>query len=195
MWGRYMEGEGKSRGAGKGQVEVYQPGRHKKRVVLDQVGGQAKLAGMFILRGEEELDLEIEINHVAPETTGRVWVRGVVTGEARVKVRGMIRIGEAAAEADSFLKINVLMLSPLARGDVRPELEILCNQVKASHAATIGKIDAEQMFYLESRGYSTREAERMVVEGWFSGILDEIEDREIRKRVERKLEARSGCKM
>lgn len=130
------------------------------------VGESRELKKSFELKNDEKLDLDIIMEHVAKSTIGYVWIKGVVRDRAKARIRGMIRIKKGADKSDSFLKVNILLLGNEARADVRPELEIEADDVRASHAATVGRIDQEQMFYLESRGLSKKQSERVLVEGF-----------------------------
>jgi len=104
--------------------------------------------------------------HLVPDTKGRVEVRGVVENGARVKLVGLVRIGEGAVNTDSFLSLKLLMLDDKSFALAEPELEIRNNEVKASHAASVGRIDEEQLYYLCSRGMERKEARRLIIDGF-----------------------------
>lgn len=100
--------------------------------------------------------------------TGEVEVRAVVEDNGILKLKGMILIKEDAAGANAFLRFKVLLLGKNARAEVDPGLEILTNDVKASHAASVGQVDEEQLFYLMSRGINKKEAVKLIVEAFLS---------------------------
>ena len=106
--------------------------------------------------------------HSRPDTAKRLNIRAIVQNGADLTVTGMIHILPTAPRSDSFLDIRVLILDSNSRADVRPQLEIETNDVKASHAATIGPIDPEQLFYLQSRGLNYAQAQKLVVAGFLS---------------------------
>jgi Fe-S cluster assembly protein SufB/Fe-S cluster assembly protein SufD len=99
---------------------------------------------------------------------GEVEVRAVVEDNGVLKLKGMILIKENAAGANAFLRFKVLLLGKNARAEVDPGLEILTNDVKASHAASVGQVDEEQLFYLMSRGLSRKESVKMIVKAFLS---------------------------
>jgi len=105
-------------------------------------------------------------DHLVAKTNGRVEVRGVVENGAKVKLVGLVKIAEGARETDSFLSLKLLMLDNRSYALAEPELEILNNDVKASHSASVGRIDKEQLFYLSSRGIAEVEAKRLIVNGF-----------------------------
>ena len=99
---------------------------------------------------------------------GETEVRAVVEDGGNLKLKGKILIQKDAVGANAFLRFKVLLLGKNARAEVDPELEILCNDVRASHAASVGQIDSEQLFYLMSRGISEKESIKLIVEAFLS---------------------------
>jgi Fe-S cluster assembly protein SufD len=93
-------------------------------------------------------------------------VKAVAGARAHVKITGMIKIYKAAQKPDDFLELRVLTLDKSARAVAEPELEIEANNVRASHAASVGQVDKEQMLYLMSRGMSREQAQEQIVNGW-----------------------------
>lgn len=125
--------------------------------------------------------------HQGKNTTGDIVFKGVGTGAAWAKINGWIVIGKQGAFADSYLREDVLLLSDEASVKAEPNLEILNNEVMASHGATVGAIDEEQLFYLMSRGLSREQAERVIVAGFLKSLADGIENKEVRERFARAL--------
>ncbi len=126
-----------------GVISAMEPGEYKVRVVSD---------------------------HQATNTFGRVVIKGVAANGARVVVDGMVKIGKEARKTDSFLEMRILLLDKKSSAVAEPKLEIENNDVRASHAATVGKIDDEQLFYLESRGINLEEAKKIIVEGFLKEV-------------------------
>jgi Fe-S cluster assembly protein SufD len=93
-------------------------------------------------------------------------IKAVVGKGARVKIKGLVKIGKSAQETDEYLELRVLMLDKTTVATVEPELEIEANNVKAGHGASVGKVDREQLLYLMSRGISKDTAEAQIVNGW-----------------------------
>ena len=106
----------------------------------------------------------------------------------------MIRVDKGAQKTDAYQENRNLLLSHEAHADSIPGLEIEANDVRCTHAATIGQIDRLQMFYLMSRGLSRLEAERLIVRGFFQPILDRINSAEVRDSLSAELELRMGVR-
>lgn len=131
-------------------------------------GAEAEVVGGFRGKDREQIEIEIEVVHQAKNTSAKTHIRGVVGDQAQARVVGTIRVLPGAQQTNSFLSEKLLILSEGARAEAVPNLEIEANDVKCSHAATVGKIDEEQLFYLMSRGLKKREAEDIIVEGFLS---------------------------
>jgi len=100
--------------------------------------------------------------------TGETEIRAVVEDGGNLKLKGKILIEKDAVGAEAFLRFKVLLLGGNAKAEVDPELEILTNDVKASHAASVGQVDEEQIFYLMSRGFSKEKAIELIVEAFLA---------------------------
>lgn len=134
--------------------------------VLDKKGQELEAGGTFEVQKGEKLVICTDLVFEKPETTGRVHVKAVVHEGGYVEFRGKIIIDKGAANANGYLKQEVLLMGPGALAVCVPELEINCNEVKASHAASVSTFDSEQMFYLQSRGFGNEAAKAMIVEAW-----------------------------
>ncbi len=119
-----------------------------------------------------EYKVRVLADHKVPNTFGRVVIKGVAANGARVTVDGMVKIEKGAIKTDSFLEMRILLLDKKSWAVAEPKLEIENNDVRASHAATVGKIDEDQIFYLTSRGVATDDAKKLIV----SGFLKEVEE-------------------
>jgi len=106
--------------------------------------------------------------HSVPDSTGRLNIRAIAQNGADLHITGSIHILPQAKNTNSFLDIRVLVLDEKSRADVRPQLEIETNDVRASHAATISPLDPEQLFYLQSRGLNYVQAQKLIVKGFLS---------------------------
>lgn len=135
-------------------------------IILDKEGMELEIVGKFQTRGSEIMALNIRIIHRAPHTTASTTLKGVVWDSSQLKLSGTIIIEKLAQQTQSFLRENILLLSPKAKAEAIPNLEILANDVKCSHAATISNISEEQVFYLMSRGLTRKKAEEVIVEGF-----------------------------
>lgn len=160
--------------------------------VIEGEGASTANLGLFYGADSQHFDVETWTDHRAPNTTCDMFTRGVVDERAVAAYEGTIRVAEDAPDVDAYQTENVLMVSDEAEADASPRLEIDNNDVKCSHAATVGKVDEEELFYMNSRGIDTETAKRRIVEGFFEPVLGrlsftETED-EFRAIVERKME-------
>ena len=96
--------------------------------------------------------IKVLVEHSVGNNSGKVRIRGIAKNGANLKIEGMIKINKGANKVDDFLDIRILLLDDKSMADAQPKLEIEANDVKASHAATVSKIDEEQIFYLTSKG-------------------------------------------
>jgi len=124
------------------------------------------IAGRFVASGTEQKQVKVTIHHRAPRTVAHTSLRGTSSDTAKLTFFGRIIIDPDCPQTNSFLEERILLLSPNARGETVPELEILSDDVKCSHAATISTIDPEQLFYLQSRGLTLEQAEKMLVDSF-----------------------------
>ena len=143
-----------------------QPGKWEVVIPFDEEGTELEWTGIVDARLPGEYNLTVIAEHNVAKTRGRVTVRAVCGEESTVSLKGIIRIAKDAQETDDFLELRVLTLGPKSRASVEPELEIEANNVRASHAASVGKIDLEQLLYLQSRGLSKNDAQKQIIEGW-----------------------------
>lgn len=142
----------------------------KVRAVLDKPGASLKILGLFFGKSHR-LELATEIIHRAPKTFSRTLVRGVLEGDASVRFEGRVLIEKGAHGADGDLNGHAILLSKTAKAVIVPRLEVLENEVKAGHGATVGKIDEEQLFYIMSRGLSLPESKRIIIQGFLGSLL------------------------
>jgi Fe-S cluster assembly protein SufD len=166
--------------------------RGKTRIQNDLAGQGAtsRVTGAYFADGVQHLDYDTFQEHIAPNTTSDFAFKGALRDEATAVWRGMIRVEKAAQKTNAYQENRNLMLSEKAHADSIPGLEILANDVRCTHGATLGQVDREQLFYLMSRGLSRAEAERIIVRGFFQDILDRIELEPVRETLGEALEAR-----
>jgi Fe-S cluster assembly protein SufD len=140
--------------------------------------------------GDQHLDYDTYQLHLAPDTTSDFAFKGVLRDTASAVWRGMIRVEKDAQGTNAYQENRNLLLSTTAHADSIPGLEILANDVRCTHGATLGQVDKEQLFYLMSRGLPHPEAERLIVRGFFQDVLDRIELEPVRAALEAALDAR-----
>jgi len=145
----------------------------KHFVSLDLVGkgAEGRVSGMFFADRDQHLSYNTLQRHLAPWTTSDLLFKGALNGNSRSVWRGMIYVAEGAQHIDGYQANRNLVLSPAARTDSIPGLEILNDDVRCTHGSTVGKIDQEQLFYLLSRGLPRSEAEQLVIQGFFSDVI------------------------
>jgi len=150
-------------------------------------GSAGELVGVFFTDHDQRYSINTLSNHAALATNAETLVKGVLTGESRVEFIGMIRVQPKAQQTASFLSDHTLLLSKKCRAESIPSLEIGANEVSASHGATTGQIDEEQLFYLMVRGIPREEAERIIVQGFFEPVLQRIPLENLRTRLRRSI--------
>jgi len=145
-------------------------------------GSVGKMSGFYFANNQQHLDHDTQQNHLAPNTTSDLLFKGALLDKSRSVWQGMIYVAPEATKTDGYQANRNLILSDQARADSIPGLEILTDDVRCTHGATVGKIDEEQIFYLESRGLPRIQAERLVVEGFFEPIMQRIPFEGVRNR-------------
>jgi Fe-S cluster assembly protein SufD len=135
-------------------------------------GGSTQLMAAFFGAGDQMHDFRTLQDHDAPKTTSDLLFKGAVRDRARSVYSGLIRIRHGAHGSNAFQTNRNLVLSEGAHADSVPNLEIEENDVRCSHASTVGPIDEEQRYYLESRGVPPAAADRLIVAGFYGDILD-----------------------
>jgi Fe-S cluster assembly protein SufD len=162
---------------------------------LDLVGEGAtgRMSGFYFADGFQHLDHDTRQNHLAQHTTSDLLYKGALKGHSRSIWQGMIYVASAAQKADGYQANRNLILSPEARADSIPGLEILTDDVRCTHGATVGKLEQEPMFYLKSRGIPEREAERLIVEGFFDPIMQRIPFEGLRARFQQAIHEKTAA--
>jgi Fe-S cluster assembly protein SufD len=147
-------------------------------------GATGRMSGFYFTDNDQHLDHDTQQDHLAPHTTSDLLFKGALLGSSRSVWQGMIYVAPGAEKTDGYQANRNLVLSRSARADSIPGLEILADDVRCTHGATVGKIDTDQVFYLRSRGIPEREAERLIVEGFFDPIMQRIPFEGVRNRFQ-----------
>ena len=155
---------------------------------LSGPGAIVHLNAAQILAGSQHADFTTVVGHTAPKCTSRQTVKNVLAGRSRGVFQGKIEVARDAQKTDGYQMNQALLLSPDAEIDSKPELEIFADDVKCSHGATVGELDAEQLFYLRSRGIPDSEARSILVRAFLAEALDAVADDTIRARLETAVE-------
>jgi Fe-S cluster assembly protein SufD len=166
--------------------------RGKVRIQNDLAGSGAtsRVTGAYFADGTQHLDYDTFQEHIAPHTTSDFAFKGALRDEASVVWRGMIRVEKDAQKTNAYQENRNLLLSEKAHADSIPGLEILANDVRCTHGATLSQVDREQLFYAMARGLTRGDAERLIVRGFFQDILDRIDLEPVREALAEALEAR-----
>ena len=162
--------------------------RHDSFVRYQGEGAEAQLNGAYLLRGEQDATNATFVDHAVPGcTTGEVF-KGVLDDRAHAAFLGTIAVRPQAQKTDARQLNKNLLLSPRAAVDTKPELEILADDVKCSHGATVGDLDEDALFYLEARGIPVPEARRMLVEAFAADAIDRVEETRLRTHLSAQLQ-------
>ncbi len=135
------------------------------------VGGDAFLGGVYFPHEDQHIDLRTVQRHLEPKAHSLTLYKGAVNDEAHSVFQGLINVDHAALDTDAYLTNNNLILSDDGQADSIPSLEISTDEVRCSHGSTTGKLDPRQIYYLQTRGYSSEEARRLLLEGYFEEVL------------------------
>ena len=155
-------------------------------------GGNAKLLGFFFGDGKQHFDQHTFQNHLVGHTESDLLYKGALKDEAYSAFRGLIRVSPDAQRSDAYQANRNILLSPKAHADSIPELEIEANDVRCTHGATVGPIDAEQIFYLQARGIPKTEAEQVIVAGFFDPLMQKIPLESIRDELTEVIQNKIG---
>jgi Fe-S cluster assembly protein SufD len=153
-------------------------------------GATSRVTGAYFADGDQHLDYDTYQLHQAPNTTSDFAFKGALRDKATAVWRGMIRVEKDAQRTNAYQENRNLMLSPTTHAVPIPGLEILANDVRCTHGATVGQVDRDQLFYLMARGLPRSEAERLIVRGFFTDVLDRVELEPVREALGEALEAR-----
>lgn len=137
-------------------------------------GATGNLSAVYFGHESQTLDFRTFQKHDAPHTNSNLLYKGAVGGHSRSVYTGLIRVEKDARGTNAFQTNRNLKLSETAWAESVPNLEIETNDVKCSHASTVGPVDEDQVFYLESRGIPTETAERLIVAGFFDEVLEDF---------------------
>lgn len=147
-----------------------------------------RMSGFYFTENDQHLDHDTQQNHFGLNTTSDLLFKGALTDQSRSVWQGMIYVAPGAQKSDGYQANRNLVLSRKARADSIPGLEILADDVRCTHGATVGKIDQDQVFYLRTRGIPEKEAERIIVEGFFDPIMQRIPFEGVRERFQQAIE-------
>ncbi len=163
--------------------------KSKKTITFELSGKNSKLNFFTFILGKDDQSFQFETisQHKAENTHAHYHVRGALLDKSKIDYKGDIKIERKAQHADAYLANHTLMLSENAQTKTIPSLEIEADQVKAGHAATIGRVNDELMFYLKNRGISRTEGQKILLKGFLMSDIKYISDEKTRNLITQKL--------
>jgi Fe-S cluster assembly protein SufD len=161
--------------------------RNEVRALLDAEGGECTLNGLYLAGGTQHMDNHTVIDHAKPRCASHELYKGILEGKARGVFNGKIYVRQDAQKTDAKQTNQTLLLSDDATINTKPQLEIYADDVKCTHGATVGQLDAEALFYLRSRGVGAEEARALLTYAFANDILGRIKVEPLRERLERSL--------
>ena len=169
-------------------------GKARQESRLGGPGSTVRATGLYALGERQHLDLDTSQEHAAPNAVSDLAYKGALRDHARSVWRGIIKVDQGAQGTDAFQENRNLLLSGHAHADSIPGLQILANDVRCTHAATVSRVDSELLFFLMARGFARREAEQMLVTAFYADALARIENLAVRERFAAALALRIGLK-
>ena len=161
---------------------------------LQGESGTSKLRAAFIGREDQMLDFRTLQDHLAPRTTSDLLFMGAVADRSHSVYSGLIRVRRGAVRSDAMQTNHNLVLDEGAHADSVPNLDIEENDVKCSHGSTVGPVDEDQRYYLESRGVEPDVAERLIIGGFFENISEQVPIAGTRSMIGTALADRAGAR-
>lgn len=154
----------------------------KMHVDLVGQGAEVKMRAVAVSSDDHKQNIDVLIVHKAPDTYGDMTNIGIANKNGRIVLNGVEKIEKGMKHANAFQTLKGIITSDTAVVEVNPILLIDEFDVKAGHGATIGKLEEDQLYYLQSRGLSKAEAEKLIVNGFLKPIIDEIDDEPLKER-------------
>jgi Fe-S cluster assembly protein SufD len=166
--------------------------RAEAETVLAGQGGFSEMLGVFFADGTQHFDHRSFQDHVAPNCTSDLLYKGALRDASRAVYSGWVHVRPGAQKTNAMQTSRNIVLSEHAKADAIPNLEIEANDVRCGHAASVGPVEEETLFYLESRGIPRAEAERLIVTGFFQEVLDRVTLDEVRRNAELAIQEELG---
>jgi Fe-S cluster assembly protein SufD len=152
-------------------------------ILLNGAGVRVNVFGIVIGKKSSRINVHTELLHLKPHTTSSVLVKSVLFDASTFIYDGMTRVQPDAQKTDAYQRNENLILGNNARAYTKPSLEILANDVRCKHGATIGSIPPDQLWYMQSRGIGKKIAGRLYISGFMKSLVEKIDDPAIRSRI------------
>ena len=158
--------------------------RHDISVVMDHEGAETSVDGLYMVDSDQHTDTHSVIDHKQPHCNSHQLYKGILDGNGRAVFNGKIFVREGAQKTDAMQTNKNLLLSPQARVDTKPQLEIYADDVKCAHGAAVGQIDEEELFYLEARGLNPELGRSLLTYGFAEEVIGKIKIDSIRAQLD-----------
>lgn len=155
-------------------------------------GSSAEMLGLYFADETQHIDHQTRQNHISPFATSDLLFKGAIKDNSRSVYSGVIKVWPKAHKTDAYQANRNLTLSPTARADSIPNLEIGANDVRCTHGATIAQIEEEYVFYLMSRGITRTEAEKLIVDGFFDEVIERVPVESVQTTVREAIDKKIG---
>lgn len=158
--------------------------RHDVQVIMAHEGAECWVDGLYLISSNQHTDTHSVIDHQQPRCTSHQLYKGILDGKSRAVFNGKIFVRHGAQKTDAMQTNKNLLLSDEARIDTKPQLEILADDVKCAHGAAVGQIDADELFYLQTRGIHTELARNLLTYGFAEEVIAKIKIDSIREQLD-----------
>jgi Fe-S cluster assembly protein SufD len=159
--------------------------RHDISVVMDHEGAECWVDGLYVVGNDQHTDTHSVIDHKQPRCNSHQLYKGILDGNARAVFNGKVFVREGAQKTDALQTNKNLLLSPNARVDTKPQLEIYADDVKCAHGAAVGQLDQDQLFYLQARGINPQLGKNLLTYGFAEEVIEKIGIESIRGELDK----------
>lgn len=157
--------------------------RNNLDIILNGEGIDSTLNGLYVNYGKQHIDNHTSVDHRFPNCVSNQLYKGILNESARAVFNGKIFVQEIAQQTNSYQLNKNLLLGKDCRVDTKPQLEIFADDVRCTHGATIGQLEADELFYLQTRGIGLEDARRMLARGFVDDLLNHVENDEINRKI------------
>lgn len=158
------------------------------KIMIKGEKARVQILGLIVGEGKQIIELYTLQDHLKPESVSDLFIKSVLFGWSKFNYKGLIKIEKDAQKSNAYQKNQNLLLSDKSWADSRPYLEILANDVRCTHGVTVGKIDKDQLYYLQTRGLTENSATNLLVKGFYNDVLERIPDDKIREEIKEELD-------
>jgi len=158
------------------------------KIIIEGQNTSVQILGAIIGSGDQQIKLYTFQDHQKPDSVSDLFIKSVLFDESHFQYEGLIKIEKDAQKSNAYQKNQNLLIGQKAWADSRPKLEILANDVRCTHGATIGKINEEEIYYLNTRGLNRQNAQRLIIKGFLQNVIDRVPDENIKIKLMKKIE-------